>query len=769
MAAHLMPIWMSGSPLAGRAGEWFRGWDWIVAADLDADGQHECVIYNNDDEWTGVLKWNGLALEPVWMSGSPLVGPAGDWFRGLDLIVAADLDGDGASEIVIYDNDDGWTATFDWNPANGSSALQPEWMSGSPLVGPAGDWYRGWDALVAADLDGDEQSEIVIYNNEDGWAGVLQARGKSLEPIWMSASPLSGRAGQWDRGWDVFAAADLDADSAKEIVVYNNDDGWTGVMKFVGGALEPIWMSGSPLVGPAGDWFRGFDQLVAVDLDGDGKDEIVVYNNQDDWTGVLKFVDGALVPIWMSGSPLVGSAGDWYRGWDALVAADLDGDGADEIVVYNDEDCWTGALKFTDGVLEPVWMSASPLSGIAGDWFRGFDGMVAADIDGDGQVEVVVYNDQDNWTGVLKWIDVDSHTPASLLELDGTGQVTDYYGQEDSVAVSANLELRNPGATDVTLTRAYWAMTGPGGWPLSGLMSLIPDPQNEPGSVFGAGPLVPAGAVHDWGVGYGNGPYTHILWALSAHDRTHHQDLVSMIPVSRTTAATWHDWPSATTAPPPATAPVSPLALDGPVVVTLQEPVDQIDDDTGVSWVHVTGQLLNATGGPIRIAEMAISVTCSDGSVTVGPAPSFWVDPNMVDLVGGEPTENLALPFHLPVDLPAGKDAAELTIDLTWLDPDGSRHTVTRVATIEHPVAKALHLPFGPTAPDFVWNFGNGLHHAQEFTGHTWSISERYARTTSGFGKATQAAAESPAAPTQTRTITTTAPTSSPSTTVLLS
>ena len=34
-----------------------------------------------------------------------------------------------------------------------------------------------------------------------------------------------------------------------------------------------------------------------------------------------------------------------------------------------------------------------------GEWYRGIDGFVAADIDGDGQVEVVIYNNNDLWTG----------------------------------------------------------------------------------------------------------------------------------------------------------------------------------------------------------------------------------------------------------------------------------------------------------------------------------------------------------------------------------
>ncbi|WP_300611801.1 alpha/beta fold hydrolase [Trebonia sp.] len=77
---------------------------------------------------------------------------------------------------------------------------------------------------------------------------------------------------------------------------------FTGHAEHAAGLL-PVWMSGTPLQGPAGDWNRGVDGFVAADVDGDGETEIVIYNNTDLWTGVLKWQNGALGPIWMSPRP----------------------------------------------------------------------------------------------------------------------------------------------------------------------------------------------------------------------------------------------------------------------------------------------------------------------------------------------------------------------------------------------------------------------------------------------------------------------------------
>jgi hypothetical protein len=217
----------------------------------------------------------------------------------------------------------------------GGGALVPVWMSPSPLNGPAGGWNRDVDGVLdifmAADVDGDGQVEILIANNQEtihegitghpvgtkgnNWTGVLKWQGSALVPVWISPSPLDGTGGGgWNRGEDIFTAADVDGDGRVEIVIANNTDNWTGVLKWDGGALVPVWMSPSPLNGTGGSWNRGTDAFGGVDVDGDGQVEIVVGNYTDNWMGVLKWQSGALVPVWMSPSPLKGPAGNWNRG-----------------------------------------------------------------------------------------------------------------------------------------------------------------------------------------------------------------------------------------------------------------------------------------------------------------------------------------------------------------------------------------------------------------------------------------------------------------------
>ena len=393
----LLPVWTSSSQANDPAGNWRRAGDSLIAADVDGDGQVEILVAGKADGWTGLLKWHGTALALVWAGSRVPDGPGGSGRRGLDSLVAADIDGDGKVEIVAG-RADGRIGVLGWDGA----ALVPRWAG--PLDGPAGLWRRGRDSLIAADVDGDGQVEIVIASQADGWTGLLKWNGTALDLVWASRSPLDGPAGNWRRGRDSFIAADVDGDGRDEIVIASRTDGATGLLKWDGAALAIVWASRSLLRGPAGDWRRGKDSLIAADIDGDGQVEIVIASEADGWTGLLKWDGAALVPLWASPSPLVGPAGGWRRGKDSFIAADVDGDGRVEIVIANRSDGWTGVLKWDGAALAPIWASSSPLNGPLGNWQRGLlDVFIAADVDHDGLAEAVVASNDDGWAGALKW------------------------------------------------------------------------------------------------------------------------------------------------------------------------------------------------------------------------------------------------------------------------------------------------------------------------------------------------------------------------------
>jgi hypothetical protein len=343
------------------------------------------------------------------MSNTPLTGPAGNWDRQRkDVFAPADVDGDGQTEIVIFNN-------FNDDPNNPDcwtgvlkwqgGALVPIWMTNTSLTGPV-NWDRApGDEFIVADVDGDGQAEILLANTGFLTTGILKWQDGALVPIWASGTPLPGPAGKWDRGsLDGFYALDINGDGRQEIVIYN-PEGPFGVLAWEGGALVPIFKS------PGAGWHRRWDRFTFADVDGDRQEETAIYHDGSfgGATQVVKWINGALTPIWAQDSPLTGPGGSWTRGDDRFPAADLDGDGQVELVIWAAEDYGnTGVLKWQDGALQLIWMKGYPLSGPAGDWDRGpEDVFVAADVDGDLHQEIVIFNNNldhpDLYTGVLKW------------------------------------------------------------------------------------------------------------------------------------------------------------------------------------------------------------------------------------------------------------------------------------------------------------------------------------------------------------------------------
>jgi hypothetical protein len=183
---------------------------------------------------------------------------------------------------------------------------------------------------IFADIDGDGIAEEIDF---DLLASTQVRRNGTV--LWSSGAYLTGPAGTWNRHpADVFLAADLDGDRASEIVVFNNWDYWTGVLKWVTGAgLQPIWKSGSPLGGPAGSWNRRNDEMSIVGYQGGVAVAVISLGN--DWHGILKWqptpppgrlelveitnvggMTGAVVPKWTYLADLVEVTGTVVPGFE---------------------------------------------------------------------------------------------------------------------------------------------------------------------------------------------------------------------------------------------------------------------------------------------------------------------------------------------------------------------------------------------------------------------------------------------------------------------
>jgi hypothetical protein len=106
-------------------------------------------------------------------------------------------------------------------------------------------------------------------------------------------------------------------------------------------------------------------QRVLADLNADGT-VLTVQGTDDNHTRVLS----SDAVLWDNEGWIDG----WNRRpWDGFLAADVDNDDHDEVVIWNNVSSWTGILKWQDNALTLLWGAPSPLSGPAGSWDRNPD------------------------------------------------------------------------------------------------------------------------------------------------------------------------------------------------------------------------------------------------------------------------------------------------------------------------------------------------------------------------------------------------------------
>ncbi|MFO0548030.1 MAG: VCBS repeat-containing protein [Polyangiaceae bacterium] len=283
-----------------------------------------------------------------------------NWLASPTLI---DVDNDGALDIVAARH----SVLYAWR-GDGTPLWQTAWgysASSSPEHGDT----RMWASAVAGDFDGDGDTEIAVGSDADGSLGMNVA-------VYDHDGELLAGWPQHFGGSDEvrsIAVADVDGDGVGEILVNHTNAGpVTGVY-----ALDGSMHAGFPQVQPSCDpappaeacWdFGGYNQNIAAgDLDGDGVADVVSSYDAIGF-GVFKG-DGTPFPTAPAFTDRVVTAVEAYhdlalseQGWGTgdrseftyspPVVADIDGDGDMEIVLAGDHE----SSESTDNQGITVWV-----------------------------------------------------------------------------------------------------------------------------------------------------------------------------------------------------------------------------------------------------------------------------------------------------------------------------------------------------------------------------------------------------------------------------
>ncbi len=418
----------------------------VVQADLDADGDLDLVSVNVDSDDLQVF-WQAApgAFDP---SPATLGGPATT--PDPASVQAADLDGDGDLDLVSGNYGNG-TLTVFWQTAPGAFDPTPSTLV---LPGPIGGLPVEALVVQAADLDGDGDLDLVSANyGSDSLAVFWQTAPGLFDP---TPAPVGGPS--TSGGPVCVQAADLDGDGDLDLVSANwlTDDltvFWgTGSGSFDPG---PTVLSGPTVVDPS------FVQ--ATDLDGDGDLDLVSANA----------VSNTLTVFWQIAPGKFDTApttlgGTFETFQPAYVEAeDLDGDGDLDLVCVS-----SGAFllavfwQTAPGSFDPIPTTVGgPTTNFFPLWVQ------AADLDGDGDLDLVSASLGQSLPGGLAvfWQTAPGTFDPTPITLSGLGneirgpffvEAADLDGDGDLDLVSANEVSDNltvfwqtgPAAFDPTLT-----------------------------------------------------------------------------------------------------------------------------------------------------------------------------------------------------------------------------------------------------------------------------------------------------------------------------
>jgi hypothetical protein len=338
----------------------------VAAADLDGDADLDLVSANEFGRNLTVFfqESAGFAISPL-VLGRPTSG-----FRPIS-VMAPDLDGDGDLDLTSGTIGGSLNVFFQLSPGN---------YSDSPLVLISDGGSVSPNSIAAEDLDHDGDLDL-ITPSADAVSIFHQ-----VSPGNFAADPLVLGGTGTTTGPRAVAAADLDADGSVDIVSANTEGDNLAVFFQISGKFATAVSLGGPAT-------TGFPISVAVaDLDGDGALDLtsananggnltVFYQSTTRTFGASPLVLGSTVPF-------------------SVAAADLDGDGDQDLASANlTEDNVTVFIQ-----LSPRRFALAPLALGGSGTMNDSKSVVASDLDGDGETDLVSANSLSNnlsvfWAG----------------------------------------------------------------------------------------------------------------------------------------------------------------------------------------------------------------------------------------------------------------------------------------------------------------------------------------------------------------------------------
>ena len=314
-----------------------------------------------------------------------------------DQFYIGDFNGDGKDEVVVYNSVD-WVMEY-------LGYLVDDGNNGLKLIARYDDTMPGWqfqknDQFFVADFNGDGKKDLIVFNGNN-WSipylGMLQSSGTGFHLVHRYDANLPG----WQMtAGDQFYTGDFNGDGKEDLFVFNGSN-WSipylGMLSSTGSSLTMAHRYDSTMPG----WqMKKNDQHFIGDFNGDGKADLYVFNGPDWSIAYLGMLSSNGTSLSMA-HRYDGNAPGWQmRKGDQHFISDINGDGKKDMFVYNYSD-WSqeylGTMISSGSSLTCAWKNDW-----VGEWNLGaVDKFIPCNFEGAaGKRDLFVHNT--NWFGMIK-------------------------------------------------------------------------------------------------------------------------------------------------------------------------------------------------------------------------------------------------------------------------------------------------------------------------------------------------------------------------------
>jgi hypothetical protein len=350
----------------------------VAVADVNGDGKPDLICANHD-----VSAGNTLTI--FTNGGSGIFGSNATITvgNGVGLVLAADMNGDGKPDLVCNGSLGTQGAiTVLTNDGTGSFPLGNSQLQ-SALVG----------GMVVADINGDGRPDVItanfnantlsVYTNSANGIGFNASISAPGNPISVVVADVNGD------GKPDLISANYTAGAASSVTLWTNNGsgGFVFSANFAGG-LNPR-------------------RVTVADLNGDGKPDLIVANALIHQLTLLTNNGSGVFGAYTSAGVDLGGAGD-------VVMADLNGDGRPDLISANSTN--NTLTVVTNSSSSPAFAYNNTLT-LSATVCQPFS-VVAADLNGDGKLDLVTANYGNNTLSVLMNTNV---FPAPKLSIASSG------------------------------------------------------------------------------------------------------------------------------------------------------------------------------------------------------------------------------------------------------------------------------------------------------------------------------------------------------------